>query len=414
MKRIILILVLLALVLQGSTCNDSNFVFPGNVDSISDAALVDCDAYLDAKFEGHQCLLLVNPFKRAVRIFDVTDNQFILAPVGYFPLAVSVGQIPMRVATLPTLNLGKAFVLDTRLGQIFSINTKNDGQTSSFRSSKAEGGIDVDGGSQQITLAKSGENLWAFVAASESAKIQAISLDLKTGKESNPPTRFEFSSNSASINTLVTDTNSKFLIAADNQGFSVFDIQSTPNKLKYSVKTGLSVSKIIIGKIGVKTNSGEGEKTLILALLPSEKKAVLYELTDTETPPLGSVELAGIPMAGYIPEGARQNCCENSPEPWAAILTDSGQLQYLNLQAIIENRQSKDGKKEDKIGATVSVVETANVAASKTANPIAIIGASTQNEDDKIIQRKMFLIYSNLILSLNEGDSKPIKRIDGN
>lgn len=393
MKKNLLILILAALALQGSTCKDSDFVFPGNIDSISDAALIDCDAYLDEKSHSHTCLLLTNPFKKSLRIFDVTDNQFVLAPIGYFPLAVTVGQIPMRIATLPQLNPGQAFVLDTEPGKIFPVNTKYAGKTPSFTSPKASDGIDVPAGSQHIALAKSVDTLWAF-AASSGTEIQAIPLHPET-----PSIQFSASS---TINMLLADADSKFLWVATDKGIDVFDAHSMSGHLISSAKTEAPVAKVIVGKIII----NQKEETVVLALLKNQKKALLFKFAENPLSTLGSVELAGIPVVGYIPEGTRQNCCNNNPEAWAAVLTDSGKLQYLNLQAIIEDRK-------DKICATVLVSEKAGVALSKTANPVAIIGAS-QKEANNAAQRKMFLIYSNLILSLNEGSEIPIKRIDGN
>jgi hypothetical protein len=396
MKENLLILILAATMLQGSTCRDSDFIFPGNIDSVSDAALIDCDAYLDEKSQGHTCLLLTNPFKKSLRVFDITDNQFILAPIGYFPLAISVGQIPMRIATLPQLNLGKAFVLDTELGQIFPVFTRNKEKTPSFTSPQLAEGITVPAGSQHIALAKSEDTLWAFVASSGSNQVEKLSLD-------STKTRTQISVTST-VNVLLIDTDSNLWIATDKE-ISVFSPQSMYSNSIASIQTGAAVSKIVTGKI---TTNEKKEIIVALALLKNEKKVLLLKFEGGSLLPLGEATLVGTPLVGYIPEGTRENCCNNSMEPWAAVLTDSGHMQYLNLQAIIDKRIERD-----KIGATILVSEKANVSSSKTANPIAIIGA-TQKEANNANQRKMFLIYSNLILSINEGNEIPLRRIDGN
>lgn len=66
---------------------------PGQLGQITDAVVAPCKPYKSTE-NTHQCLFLANPYQAAVKVFDITDNQFVLSPIGYFPLVIKAGTAP--------------------------------------------------------------------------------------------------------------------------------------------------------------------------------------------------------------------------------------------------------------------------------------------------------------------------------
>lgn len=101
---------------SGSSCLDSQTVLPGQLGSITDAVVAPCTPYTSTQ-DTHQCLFLSDLDHRAIKVFDISDNQFVLSPIGYFPLLIKAGQAPYLLANIN----GQVLIFDQIEQQTYEI-----------------------------------------------------------------------------------------------------------------------------------------------------------------------------------------------------------------------------------------------------------------------------------------------------
>ena len=98
--------------------------------------------------------------------------------------------------------------------------------------------------------------------------------------------------------------------------------------------------------------------------------------------------MSGPPMAAYVPDRGA------NVKPWAAVLTATGDLQYIDLKKLSVEKPTSVASK------------IAGLTPSSLGAPIKIIGTIIDKK------RKMFLVYSHFIGSVDEGESAVITKID--
>ena len=349
-----LALILIFIALQGSTCLDNKNVLQVNIYEMADAAFMKCNPYLQTAAD-HDCLLISNPQKRILRVFDATENQFILSPIGYSSLAVPVGSTPTSIST----SKNKTFVLDVINADIYSIETKNQNGQAAFRKTDVTKAFKVPTGANRIFLTSSSELL--------------IQVGANQIYRTNNQLTAWFTS-SSTINHIAIDPQLKQLAIGTDTGFLLVDVASTaPTK----VDVGGAIQRVAIGD------------NFALALMRDTNAVVVIQNNNI----VGKATVSGRPLAAYIPQGnedERNTSPANNKNPWAAILTASGDLQYIDLVTM---------KATDPASVSSKVV---GVAGNSLGYPIKILGATIDNK------RKMFLVYSRFIGSLIEGETEKI------
>ncbi|MDA0712886.1 MAG: hypothetical protein O2897_02740 [bacterium] len=437
MKKIVFI-ALAVLLLQGSQCGNEG-TFPGNLGQVSDAAVVNCDAYPGEESKNHQCLVLASAFpeKGFLRVFDITDNQFILAPIAYFPLAVQVPLpfslciilIPFRLAANKKID-DQVFVLDALTKNVHVVPTKNNGSDSSFESDKANAGLVFFSKPDFITALKTDtQKLLIGVSSTGLSTSQVYDLGTKIINTLN----WSSGLGESRVNDLVFDqtTVDQYerwnLYAATDKGISRLNFK---NDKVTDWKTEDSIAKVVVGNATINL-PGDGDdsvsRTVVMALSQTNKKALIYILKNSDGNLYNQnpfeVELVGIPLAGYVHAESDKCCGKDYTGSWSAVLTASGSLQYIKLQNLVNYYESKTKPgadtvelAQDFVSAPISVAEKAGVSADKTGGAVKMFGVEVKeiNEVSGKLEHvnKIILVYSDLLASLKAGDSSKIKRID--
>lgn len=367
----LLLLSALWVLCSGSSCLDSQTVLPGQLGQITDTALVSCVPY--AKTEGtHKCLLLANPYQGVVRIFDATDNQFILSPIGYFPLVVQVGQAPNKIATINN----RIFTLDPIKKAIYEIPV-------SFISPITTIFAQLDFSPSDFVLTTdSSKQIWALVSASDMI-LRAIPLGEGT------PYQIKLT---CSPNILHVDPSNNYLFIGCQDQFSIVQIKNLPSTTSPTFSTSLAGSIQAIALDSQKALLALSNKTLIVVALSTG--------TTEATSPVLEETAAAVYLPSTLP-GTPNPCCNGITE-WVGALLMNGKLQYWPYA----NQQFKTPQ-------TLDIVLTAGVSSFTLTNPIQLLGVQVENQeqDGLSCERRLFLVYSGAIFNTCEGTSG-IKRVD--
>ena len=395
-------------------CPDNNPILLGSNYEISDAALVECEPYLkadpaDPTGGKHTCLITTNPYKGILRVFDVTDNQFVLAPIGYLPLAVLLRSSPEKVASID----GSPWVavldsLDSLVRIVPSTNTPLafSSPTQSFVIKKP--------GASQLLLAKVQGKVQAFVVLPE-AQIQVAVLDPKTGAMLADPTVTVLHklTKSGEIIDISIDPGGDYLWVAGETQAVVLDLKLnswSETVLPPDPKKPGAISKIVSGR----KDLGSGPVPMALALSQDASRAFLY---GADAAFLGGVDLTGKPAAAYIPAGKSDTCC-NGENTWAAVLTTLGDVQYLLLDKIVADAKEES---EKTFGKVLHLATQTGVLPKNVANTYKLLGgevvtsplsSSSVGGVNLICPRRMFFAFSGYLGSFCEGSSDNVNRID--
>lgn len=346
MKTLLLITGLLILS-SGSSCLDSQTVLPGQIGQISDAAVVSCKAYPQAE-STHQCLILTNPYQAAVKVFDITDNQFILSPIAYFPLVIKVGLAPNKVVVAGD----QIFTLDPVDKKIYII-------PGDFKSPVTNALPALD------------------------ASYAAFAITLEAGQ---PKTHL---SEPGDTNLLVTP-DQKHLLRTNKATLSIEDPKTSQLLLKRDFLSTIAS----IAADSTQAVIGLTDKTLVIIELPSGKDIV------TMSPDLKNKQTA-IAAAVYMPSGNFETCC-NGEKQWVAALMMDGTLQYWPYaDGVFKEPQKYNIQLTTGVGA---------FALTNPVKLLGAIGSGAGG-DALGCERRLFLIYSGAIFNTCEGNSN-IKRVD--
>lgn len=362
---------------SGSSCLDSQTILSGQIGAITDATTVSCKPYSTTETD-HQCLLLANPYLNAVKVFDITDNQFVLSPIAYYPLAIKVGVSPGQIATVK----GRIFTLDSVAKSINEI-------PASFISplNNTETLIGISGNFFAL-LEDSQKQIWSFISSSDNnIKVQVLgqttSIDLAL---------------TCSPKFMQLDPSNTYLVAACEDKLFIMPTQAL---LKQPIPDPLPVPGIAANIKSIALDSK-------LALLGLEDSTLI--VVDLATQTLDSTapaKLKANAKAVYIPSslpGTPSTCC-NGEKNWVGALLTDGTLQYWPYA----NKTFSDVK----LSQITDLVLTTGTGSFTLTDPLKLIGAQVQNQnqDGLSCERRLFLIYSGAIFNTCEGTSN-IKRVD--
>ena len=335
---------------------------------ITDAAVFSCVPYTQTT-GAHQCLILTNPYQGTAKIFDVTDNQFVLSPIGYFPLVVKVGQAPSKMAAINN----RIFTLDPVAQAIYEIPT-------SFVSPFSNNPIPVGFSANDFALATDAQGkIVAFVSRTEG--LTQIALEgqaLPQGFSLPGP-----------IDLFEINLTRSFLLVAHGTTLTVVDL------LHADAQKTLSLTASVASMTSDSTKA-------LLAL--TDKTLIMVDLANAKIESTAPAKLDAIAGAVYLPSnlpGTPSTCC-NGEASWVGALLMNGTLQYWPYA----NQTFKTPQ-------SVDIVLTTGVGSFALTNPTKLLGGDVQNpvQDGLSCERRLFLIYSGSIFNTCEGNSN-IKRVD--
>ncbi len=356
--KILLVLGLLVLS-AGSSCLDSNTVLPGHLGQITDGVTVPCRPY-PKNPKNHQCLLLANPYQGLARVFDMTDNQYVLSPIGYLPLAVRMGIFPQRLSS----SAGRVFALDSASRAIYEI-------PGSFVSPL------------KTVFKALNYTPDQFVVVSEK---MALVSDIQGNlyQEPLPTGNSVIVANVSGVSQIGLDLTAKYVWVLSG------------GSLRRAAVDTLQFSEIASGGINVVIMNGTQAW-----VARSDKTFSLHDSSLQNTP---SVLLEAPGVAIYLPQsvsGTPAKCCQGK-ENWVAVLMANGKLRYYPFE------DNQFGEPQ-----TIDIANITGVSSYAFTNPVKLMGAQLEGFGDDAFgcARRLYIVYSGGLFGSCEGMSN-IKRID--
>lgn len=344
--------------------------------------MVTCKPYAQTE-NDHQCLLLASPYQAAVRVFDVTDNQFVLSPIAYFPLVIQVGEEPHKIATIDQGSGPRIFTLDPVAKAIYEI-------PSNFISPIKTITKDLGFSANDFVLATGPDGkIVAFVLQSDTG-ITEVALE---GQTLETPFSFTGPVNHFQINPTAT-----YLLVTNGPQLIVVYLKGPAPKIT-PVNPAFPASIASITSDATKALVALSDKTLMMVDLAT---ATIESTLPTELKDKLTTAAAALYLPGSLP-GEPSTCC-NGESNWVAALFQDGTLQYFPYD------------RENKIFKTPQVIDillATGVGSLTLTKPTKLLGASVLNppRDGLGCERRLFLIYLGSIFNTCEGNSN-IKRID--
>lgn len=365
--------------MTGSNCLDSQAVLSGQMGLISDVAVSKCKSYEQTE-STHQCLTLTNPFQSAARAFDVTDNQFVLSPIAYFPLVIKVGTSPTRVASIND----RTFVLDPAQKAIFEIKEKLESPKDPIKS------LDFTPDQWALVL-DSANKIWALVvenSASVDIKVHALALD----SDSKFSTTLE---NVKNIDFVTTNLNQTSLLITQSKNLYVLAVSDLISKSDSLASTPNNTFDDAVQAIAA------SDKEAWLSL--SDKTLKRYDWNSKQI--LASANLEALGAQIYLPEslvGTPNTCCGGKAN-WLAVLLTNGKLQYWPY----------DSKSIGPEPENVSIQSGTGIESLALTQPIKLLGANAEGHgnDGLDCDRRLFLVYTGSLFVTCEG-SQNIRYLD--
>ncbi|MBH1988508.1 MAG: hypothetical protein I8H72_00555 [Myxococcaceae bacterium] len=347
----------LLLLASGSSCLDNRTVLPGQMGQIQDAAVISCNPYQENGVQ-HVCIVFSNPYQGSLKVFDASDNQFVLAPIAYFPLNILVGQAPSALAVYEN----QLFVLDPVKKAIFSVSEN-------FSSPAPQTSLPVDTSAEHFVIGIGADQKpYTYLTQGRTISLLPGAITVEMPQDI---THLQWGPHQKSL--LVVSGDSLYALDLD-----LHRIQTLP--------LGSSVRSL----------SNDGKKLAALAL--SNQTVVLVALDPLSilaTTPTLEANAGAVYLPSSVP-GTPNTCCHGSSS-WLGILLVDGKLQYWPYT---ENGFSKN--KDE-----VKIAEATSLSPFVLANPIKLLGVSIANpgNHDLGCSRRLFLVYTGAIFHTCEGNT---------
>ncbi len=383
------------LFLNGSSCENRIFL-PGDLGKVSEAILVKCSPFED---QDHSCLVLNNPIKQQLRVFDITENQYLLAPIGYFPLAIKTGDYTARLASHSELPF--VFALDSPSGDIFVTSLKYASHKQSFATPWR---IATEKNAQAIEMFQdSSKVFWAAVALPEN-KLKLIPIDPSSGTKlaSIDSKKIDLP---FSPDHIKASPDARYLVITKGNENTVAIIDANDlTKEIVTVDTQRKNSRIVTGGF----DFGSGPEPLAVVLGQDSPTASLITLNDAKQ--IATVDFASNAIRAYFPNNKSEVCCKNIKR-WFAVATQRGKLMYIHLDKLKKDDLSQVLEKTQvELKGAKSIGKDAALPSAIVGGEVLIKNSSIDNETEKItLARKMFFTFETGVIARTDEGSSTIK-----
>jgi len=342
------------------------------------AALVDCSPY-SVQDELHSCLLLTNPLRGQMRVFDMTTKQYILGPTGYSPLIISLdkstsnkGIVDQVVAVSES---SFAYALDSLNSEVITVRTRPSAtEATTFVTPKQR--ISLTGNVLAIAAARPAGSTNDFVLTAMEATtpgestLQEYSVDPSTGAlrklGESPATRPTIK---GVVQKLVVDeTYARVAVVTDDK-VEIFSLKATG----LDASEGVEVPLAGVRQIGIQQiDLGLGLEWVLTAtfVLGSDRKVKVLAQRGGQFISVGSVKLTSLPLELYFPPATAQPCSKEKVGPYVMVALANGTLETFLLSAIAKEDVQpdaarcvavKDLKKEEKLGSKTLISDLSQI-----------------------------------------------------
>lgn len=417
MMRIILG-ALAALCLMGSNCSKPPQYLSTQLDHISSATLVPCDAYAlganGEKLSQRTCLVIANPIRPLLRVYDVSQSQFLLSPIGYSPLGVRVPGLTSQVISYDRPFVGFVFALDANVSQLTAINTRNqvDGPVS-FTSAAVRPTLSFDQRPLKVFVANpKGPGNALILASYRDGTLRTSEFDDVNGTFSALQT--QATSLQSTIHDAVYDAESGLIafLVEDGATRNVVvrkAIDTNPNPTTETI-SDVGFVKLAFGMI--KTSTTASPHVLLMRQDASILRTIRLNSDTLVKEEDKEIKLQNSLAAAYIPTGIKEVCCGGAKE-WISAASDDGFLYFLPTSDLITSDSEKV------FTATASIAKTFNLPVGSLRGLASVIGGDIQiltgeeaPKNRAICWRQQFFIFSSgFVAGICEGSMRGATQI---
>jgi|GEM_PF-5390477 len=332
------------LFLMGANCSKAPPHLSSQLDHVSALAMVNCDTYLvqpgETPLSQRTCLVVANPLRPFMRAFDLSQNQFLLSPMGFSPLAVRANGLTTQLASYSTSTQGTVFSYDANLAQLLAIDARNNGTQPSFSGVAPHPVKNLDKRPLKIAVANpSGPAPAQILTFNMDGSVESMTYDDSTKQFSTlqqisgPKTGevvdvvFDAITGvyavllSETVNNIVT--NSVFLK-------QIVGASGTPPE-----STIDNVANVRLGLGQLNTSTAPAPHLFLMSrdnptLRTARLDAATLQIDSTGD---NTITLKNVLTAIYVPSGDKEQCCAGITE-WISASSDDGQVYYLTRNVL--------------------------------------------------------------------------------
>lgn len=332
MKRFLYFFVAL-LAIFIADCADEKPYLEGHIRRADDGIIVTCDPYNNGKL--HSCVVYASSFQDELLVYDATEQEMILAPLGYFPLRIKAGPSTNSLATVisndqkfpyflalgraePALYVVRGFPSDNKKLKSFAPPLRHKIERRPYKIAA------YDTGKVAIVLT-SYPNDNEFSIASLDRESGEILRPEKYIKIEGKPSHIEIDSDRQVA--VISNESSKQLFVLDLKNLEEVLAGSSKEQLS-TIDIGMLSDRIYVSK----RDLGYGEKRYAIVLNAEADELKLINIDDKKIE-AGFKFGKEHPMSIYFPDNGSLACCNNKEKNWIAVAGVKGNLFYIRIKA---------------------------------------------------------------------------------
>lgn len=406
------------------SCSNNTPVLSTQLDHVVSGALLSCDPYPQESGEPvedpHTCLVLSNPLLPLLRVYNASQREFLLAPLGYSPLAVRLDGLTIKTASFDAPGRSYAFTLDANASTVSAINARN--------GKDATPSFSVAHPLPKAQLLKRSTNL--FVVDPKSA--DSISLLIIAEDGSVQKTKYQESEKKfddvvflgPALGMTVLDSAydpfSKLLaLLVSSEGKTKVVVRKVSDDAQLLSATPYPVQDADLGnvKMAIGTMNTNGKDAPHLFLMKQDLAELRTIRLDLESPALdNTIKLNASVTKAYFPEGPnKEACCDGREKNWMTVASNDGAVYFLSDNDLTDKDASKKHAARlsfSKRGATTDygVSELEQI----VGGDVRILRGDKAPKDVYVCPRQMFFIFaSGYVGAICEGQPADITKIVG-
>lgn len=411
----ILICVLVVPLLLGGNCSENTPVVSPQLEQMSSAALVTCDPYLPKAdlpaLQLRTCLVLANPLRSVLRVFDVSEGKYLLAPIGYSPLAVRVDGMTSQLVSFENTdtNIGLVFALDTNSWAVSPLNARNVGSTVSFSSAQALAKLEPTKRPHRIHSAPDVlGNPQVLLTFEDDASLQLTPFDtsgLTFGASQNLPA------------VLVGETLDSSYDAVSGLLAQVVRVSPTTNSIvvrqvvggsaTYTINNVSDVGSVKVAIGQMKTDDILAPHLLIMKQDTPKLRAIRLNTTTFQGDTDNEITLAASVKAAYFPSGVGKESCCGGATDWLSVGTQAGLVYYLTSADLVSTDANRVFRSVD-IGKAAGATNLVQI----IGGDVRVLTGEQAVKNKHVCPRQMFFVFgSGAVAAICEGNVSGVSMI---
>ena len=380
------------LAVLGGSCDGPPPLLSTQINHISAAALVSCDAYPPTEGNPQNslrtCMVIANPTQSFLRVFDLSERHFILSPIGYAPLAVRLDGLTTDLTTFEKIDpsLAFTFALDANSWSLAAINSLNS-TLPSFSSVEALPKFNLSLRPLAIYGAPDGQGNARILTTFFDGSIQLVSFDTQK-------TEFgEAVSLNPSASPIVDsdyDAATELLAQVDENN-SVLVSKIGVDPMSFPEITNDGPVKVAIGQFRSSSEGlyeGMAPHLLIMRQDTNTLRTIRLNVAGKSFDDDKTITLASRVTVAYIPEGENKSTCCNGASDWVSVGSLGGGIFHLtSSQLLSEDTKDYMGFDAAKVVGGFGLIQILGA-------EVLALGGQNPAPGGNSCSRKMFFVFS--------------------